>query len=125
MSQAALNTRNHEEEDETSSRRSNGSRLAGIFFLLAVLLGVLILRSINRPVRGLVAAIRRFQAGDYDTAIPHADSRDELGEIVRLMLGATTARLASRQIAVEGQRARPAEPGPERPGPDKGRGRSR
>ncbi len=42
MSQAALNTRNHEEEDETSSRRSNGSRLAGIFFLLAVLCTVLV-----------------------------------------------------------------------------------
>ena len=42
MSQAALNTRNHEEEEETSSRRSNGSRLAGIFFLLAVLCTVLV-----------------------------------------------------------------------------------
>ncbi|PZR89953.1 MAG: hypothetical protein DI537_19820 [Stutzerimonas stutzeri] len=59
--------------------------VAAGFFLLAVLLGVLILRSINRPVRGLVAAIRRFQAGDYDTAIPHADSRDELGEIARAL----------------------------------------
>ena len=36
MSQAALNTRNHEEE-ASSSRRSNGTRLAGIVFLLAVL----------------------------------------------------------------------------------------
>ena len=36
MSQAALNTRNHE-EDVSSSRRSNGTRLAGIVFLLAVL----------------------------------------------------------------------------------------
>ena len=42
MSQAALNTRNHEEEEESSSRRSNGSRLAGIFFLLAVLCTVLV-----------------------------------------------------------------------------------
>ena len=36
MSQAALNTRNREEEDESSARRNNGTRLAGIFFLLAV-----------------------------------------------------------------------------------------
>jgi cell division protein FtsQ len=41
MSQAALNTRNHE-EDVSSSRRSNGTRLAGIVFLLAVLCTVLV-----------------------------------------------------------------------------------
>ncbi|STJ87736.1 cell division protein FtsQ [Escherichia coli] len=35
MSQAALNTRNSEEE--VSSRRNNGTRLAGILFLLTVL----------------------------------------------------------------------------------------
>lgn len=41
MSQAALNTRNREEE-LSSSRRSNGTRLAGIVFLLAVLCTVFI-----------------------------------------------------------------------------------
>ncbi|ADO49874.1 cell division protein FtsQ [[Enterobacter] lignolyticus] len=40
MSQAALNTRNREEEI-SSSRRNNGARLAGIVFLLAVLCTVL------------------------------------------------------------------------------------
>ena len=40
MSQAALNTRNRDDEEEyTSSRRSNGTRLAGIIFLLGVLCG--------------------------------------------------------------------------------------
>lgn len=37
MSQAALNARNREEEEVASSRRNNGTRLAGIIFLLAVL----------------------------------------------------------------------------------------
>lgn len=38
MSQAALNARNREEEEiASSSRRNNGTRLAGIIFLLAVL----------------------------------------------------------------------------------------
>jgi cell division protein FtsQ len=41
MSQAALNTRNREEEVASSSRRNNGTRLAGIIFLLAVLCTVL------------------------------------------------------------------------------------
>ena len=42
MSQAALNTRNQEEESIASSRRNNGTRLAGIVFLLAVLCTVLV-----------------------------------------------------------------------------------
>lgn len=43
MSQAALNTRNRDDEEEyTSSRRSNGTRLAGIIFLLGVLCTVFI-----------------------------------------------------------------------------------
>jgi len=42
MSQAALNTRNQSEEEVTSSRRNNGTRLAGIIFLLTVLCTVLV-----------------------------------------------------------------------------------
>ena len=41
MSQAALNARNRAEEN-TSSRRSNGSRLAGVIFLCVVLFSVFI-----------------------------------------------------------------------------------
>jgi len=41
MSQAALNTRNRDVEEVPASRRSNGTRLAGIIFLLAVLCTVL------------------------------------------------------------------------------------
>lgn len=40
MSQAALNTKNRPEEN-TVSRRNNGTRLAGIVFLLAVVLTVI------------------------------------------------------------------------------------
>ncbi|MGP3590448.1 cell division protein FtsQ [Vagococcus sp. WN89Y] len=41
MSQAALNTRNRDAEAVTTSRRNNGTRLAGIIFLLTVLCTVL------------------------------------------------------------------------------------
>ncbi|SQB26197.1 cell division protein FtsQ [Citrobacter koseri] len=41
MSQAALNTRNSDEE-VSSSRRNNGTRLAGILFLLTVLCTVFV-----------------------------------------------------------------------------------
>lgn len=42
MSQAALNTRNRDEEAIKTSRRNNGTRLAGILFLLTVLCTVLV-----------------------------------------------------------------------------------
>ncbi|MDA8492443.1 cell division protein FtsQ [Kluyvera georgiana] len=42
MSQAALNTRNREEEEYAASRRNNGTHLAGILFLLAVLCTVFV-----------------------------------------------------------------------------------
>ena len=42
MSQAALNTRNGDEEEVNSSRRNNGTRLAGILFLLTVLCTVFV-----------------------------------------------------------------------------------
>ncbi len=66
------------------------------FFLLAIAIGVLILRSIRRPISDLIAAIRRFQAGDFQSAVPHVDSRSEFGEIARAltqfrMLGANQA----------------------------------
>ena len=46
MSQAALNTRNGDEEEVNSSRRNNGTRLAGILFLLTVLCTVLDRKSV-------------------------------------------------------------------------------
>lgn len=42
MSQAALNTRNGDEDEVASSRRNNGTRLAGILFLLTVLCTVFV-----------------------------------------------------------------------------------
>lgn len=42
MSQAALNTRNRDAEAVKTSRRNNGTRLAGILFLLTVLCTVLV-----------------------------------------------------------------------------------
>ena len=42
MSQAALNTRNREEEEYAASRRNNGTHLVGIVFLLAVLCTVFV-----------------------------------------------------------------------------------
>lgn len=61
MSQAALNTRNSEEE--VSSRRNNGTRLAGILFLLTVLTTVLVSGSGRVGLDGRCATPAALKAG--------------------------------------------------------------
>lgn len=61
MSQAALNTRNSEEE--VSSRRNNGTRLAGILFLLTVLTTVLVSGWVVFGLDGRCATPAALKAG--------------------------------------------------------------
>lgn len=75
-------------------------------------------------VRSTYQAAARVLAASADP-VDKALARD-VQAFVKAMPAPVSRKVAmARQIAVEGQRARPAEPGPERPGPDKGRGRSR
>lgn len=75
-------------------------------------------------VRLTYQAAARVLAASADP-LDKALARD-VQAFVKAMPAPVSRKVAmARQIAVEGQRARPAEPGPERPGPDKGRGRSR
>ena len=55
------------------------------FFLLTIILGVSILRSIKHPINDLVGTIRRFQHGDYASPVAHAAKRNEIGEIARAL----------------------------------------
>ncbi|MEW5685832.1 MAG: hypothetical protein AB1942_13015 [Pseudomonadota bacterium] len=76
-------------------------------------------------VRSTYQAAARVLAASADP-LDKALARD-VQAFVKAMPAPVSRKVAmARQIAVEGQRGRrPAEPGPERPGPDKGRGRSR
>ena len=42
------------------------------FFLLTIILGIAILRSIKHPIGDLIDTIRRFQDGDYASPVAHA-----------------------------------------------------
>ncbi len=55
------------------------------FFLLTIILGVAILRSIKHPISDLIGTIRRFQDGDYSSPVAHAAKQSEIGEIARAL----------------------------------------
>src|SRR6185503_17542576 len=51
--------------------------------LLALLFAWSLSRSIIRAIRGLVAGIGELTEGDMSAPVPHADGRDEIGDVAR------------------------------------------
>jgi methyl-accepting chemotaxis protein len=51
--------------------------------LLALLFAWSLARSIIRAIRGLVAGVGAMTGGDMSAPVPHADSRDEIGDVAR------------------------------------------
>ena len=51
--------------------------------LLALLFAWSLSRSIIRAIRGLVAGVGELTGGDMSAPVPHADSRDEIGDVAR------------------------------------------
>jgi methyl-accepting chemotaxis protein len=51
----------------------------GVGIILALLIG----RSIARPIGGLTVVMRELAGGRLDVVVPHAERRDELGEMAR------------------------------------------
>ena len=76
--------------------------------LLALLFAWSLSRSIIRAIRGLVAGIGEMTGGDMSAPVPHADSRDEIGDVARAIgrfrdhtIGElTTANSAERAEAI-------------------------
>ena len=66
--------------------RRHGGWIAGLMaglLLLAVGLGVLVQRSLVRPVRRLADAARDIEAGDFGATLPDSGRRDEMGDLIR------------------------------------------
>ncbi|GGH31212.1 hypothetical protein GCM10007036_42260 [Alsobacter metallidurans] len=59
--------------------------IVGAALALAALVLVLVIGSIRKPLTGVLGAIGRFQAGDFLSAVPHADLNNEFGEIARAL----------------------------------------
>jgi len=80
-----LNTGNPPNRDPSSNRfleQANGALLIAACgaALLALLLGIILARSVTRPVRDLTAATRSMAAGQLGQQVP-VRSKDELGEL--------------------------------------------
>jgi methyl-accepting chemotaxis protein len=82
-------TASREEQDETvnamativMAARTYGLITSAIAIAAGILLAWMIGRGIARPVADITEALRRLAAGDLGSAIPHADRRDEIGEM--------------------------------------------
>ncbi|MCW5582119.1 MAG: diguanylate cyclase, partial [Luteimonas sp.] len=59
-----------------------GLLLAGMAVLLAVV-GVALQRTLVSPVRQLADSVREIEAGNFDTAVPASQRKDEVGDLMR------------------------------------------
>ena len=59
--------------------------IVGFALALGALALVMVISSIRRPLGGVLAAIGRFQAGDYLSAVPGTQLNNEFGEIARAL----------------------------------------
>ncbi|GGK28404.1 methyl-accepting chemotaxis protein [Salinarimonas ramus] len=75
---------------EVSASAAGFQTLALLSLLVAAGLAVaaawLVGRSITRPIGGLVAAMQALAAGDHRLEIPHAQRRDEIGDMARTVV---------------------------------------
>lgn len=71
--------------DGLQSDRAKKLGIEAGFLLLTLLSVVVIIRSINQPVKDLILTIGRFEIGDFQLQVPHTERRNELGEIARAL----------------------------------------
>jgi methyl-accepting chemotaxis protein len=69
------------EARETTTLRM---QIAIVLIILSVsALGLLIGRSVARPLKGLTAALKELGAGNFDVVLPGLDRRDEIGDMAK------------------------------------------
>lgn len=70
--------------------------VTGIALVLSVLMGIIIARSISKPIKECQGRLELLSAGDLHTPVPEAESRDEAGSMLASMK--TTTETISRCI---------------------------
>ncbi|WP_343564928.1 methyl-accepting chemotaxis protein [Kiloniella sp. b19] len=60
--------------------------VAAVTFVLFLILGLMVLKSLTGPVRAITQATSRLAGGELETAIPAVENRDEIGEMARALL---------------------------------------
>ncbi|MGL5446948.1 MAG: methyl-accepting chemotaxis protein [Rhabdaerophilum sp.] len=74
----------------------------GVATLLAILLGLLISRSLTVPITGMTRAMGRLAAKDYAVEVPGQNRSDEIGDMAK-------AVLVFRETGIEAERMRDSE----------------
>ncbi|APE44118.1 hypothetical protein BOO69_12425 [Sulfitobacter alexandrii] len=79
------------------------SLLAGMVALLCALVGIsyLLHRLISTPLRGLGRSMKGVARGDYDSAVPYSDRRDEIGVMAAQLDALRAVLLRAREAANE------------------------
>ena len=62
-----------------------GSSFALIMLMAALIVGFVLARGITRPITGMTEAMRGLARGDWSTAIPGRDKRDEIGTMAEAL----------------------------------------
>jgi methyl-accepting chemotaxis protein len=77
--------------------------------VLVISVGILLFilrKQVGLPLGRINARIEQLQAGDYHTAVPHAEKGDEVGVIARALTGFCSAAEAKERADVEMERQR-------------------
>ena len=82
--------------------------VAGLVLILAVGAGVLVGRSISRPIKGLAEAMDKLAAGDMAAELPDADPRNEIGQMVATVQVFKDNAIRNQQLETESKGAREA-----------------
>jgi methyl-accepting chemotaxis protein len=75
---------------------------------LALLVAFLIVRGIRRPIAGVTAVAGALSQGDLTVVVPHADERNEMGDLARAVEVFKTNAIERRRLEAEAQRTRAA-----------------
>jgi methyl-accepting chemotaxis protein len=67
--------------------------------LIGLLFSALIIRSINRPLRGLSGAMQQLANGDTNVRIPETQTQDEIGDMARTVLVFRNSMVEREQLA--------------------------
>jgi methyl-accepting chemotaxis protein len=75
---------------------------------LALLVAFLIIRGIRRPIAGVTVVAGALAQGDLTVVVPHADERNEMGDLARAVEVFKTNAIERRKLEAEAQRTRAA-----------------
>ncbi len=95
---AELTTLAHSRADTAKAQFTTVLAVAGLSSLLALVLGLLVMRLIAHTLGGLKGATNRIAAGDTSMEVPGVERSDEIGELARAITAIHEAGVSATRI---------------------------